>query len=70
MARLVRSAATLESTPPERPQTTRLFPTLFRISSVMEVTHSPRFQVGSQRQTLKRKLLRISRPPAVCTTSG
>ena len=64
------TAATVESTPPERPQSTRSVPTFRRISSTMSRIQSSSRQEGSQRHTWKRKRRRISVPCSVWATSG
>ena len=71
IARCTSTAATAESTPPERPQMARRFgPTSARILAISCSTKCPGVQSGSQRQMPNRKLWRISVPRAVCATSG
>ena len=70
-ARWTRTAATDESTPPERPQITRaLGPTISLMRATSLSTKCPGVQSGVQPQTSKRKLLRISPPRGVWATSG
>ena len=63
-------AATVESTPPLRPQTTRPSPTCWRMRDTDSSTNDFMVQSPVQPQTLKAKLRMISRPLSVWTTSG
>ncbi len=69
-ARWTISAATDESTPPDRPQIARPSPTCSRISATCSSMIDAGDQSPSQPQTSKRKLLRMSVPCGVWTTSG
>ena len=64
------SAATDESTPPERPQMTRPSPTCARIRSTCSSITDAAVQVRSQPQMSPRKRSRICVPYGVWTTSG
>ena len=70
IARWTRAAATAESTPPDRPQSTRSPPTRRRTAAIACSMIEVRVQVGRARQASKRNALRISSPRGVCTTSG
>ena len=70
-ARARRAAQTAESTPPERPQTTRSDgPTLRTICSSDRSMNAPIVQFRGFWQIRSRKLPRISEPYGVCETSG
>jgi hypothetical protein len=70
IARWTSSAATEESTPPERPQMTFLSPTCARMRSSCSSTMEPALHVRSHAQTSPRNVLRTSWPNGVWTTSG
>ena len=70
-ARWTRTAATDESTPPDRPQITRLAgPDHFLDAVDLGLDEVSRVQSGVQPQISNRKLLRISPPRGVWATSG
>ena len=69
-ARWTSIAATLESTPPDRPQMTRPSPTCARMRATCSSTIEAADQVRSQPQTSPRNVLRMSCPKGVWTTSG
>ena len=71
MARCMSIAATVESTPPERPQTTLPDgPTWRRMRSVASSMNEAIVQSPRQPHTSKAKRRRMSLPCSVCTTSG
>ena len=69
-ARCTRAAATAESTPPDRPQTTRLSPTWARIRAIWSVTMLTIVQVGRQPAPSSRKRSSTRWPCSLCSTSG
>ena len=70
MALWISIAATEESTPPLKPQTTRCLPIVFLKLAVVSLIKDLRFHLPEHLQTLNRKLPRISLPLVVCVTSG
>ncbi len=71
MARWISSAATVESTPPDKPQTTLpVSPTWVRMRAVASSMKEAIVQSPVQPQTSKANRRRISAPCSVCTTSG
>jgi hypothetical protein len=70
IARWTSRAATDESTPPLRPQITLPSPTWARIRAICSWTIDAADHVDSHPQTSPRKVLRMSCPNGVWTTSG
>ncbi len=70
IASWISTAATELSTPPERPQITRPFPTCSRILAIACWRNAAMVQSPLQPATLRAKLRRSSVPCGVCTTSG
>ena len=70
MALWRRTARTDESTPPERAQSTRSFPTCSRIRWMFSSMKEPMVQVGLQPQIRKRKFWMMAMPLTVWCTSG
>ena len=70
IARWTSSAATDESTPPERPQITRPSPTWVRIFSICSSMIEAGLQVRSQPQMSSRNVVSTCWPYGVWTTSG
>ena len=69
-ARCTSSAATDESTPPDRPQMTLPSPTCARMRAICSSTIDAADHVMSQPQTSRRKCVSTSWPYGVWTTSG
>ena len=70
MARWISAAATLESTPPERPSSTCRSPTCVRMRATASATWSCITQSGRAAQMPSTKRSSIALPCAVCVTSG
>jgi hypothetical protein len=66
---LVKTAATAESTPPERPQMTRPPPTCARIFSIASALNARMVQSPLQPAILRTKLRNSAAPCGVCMTS-
>ena len=69
MARWTSAAATAESTPPDRPQMARPWPTCARIAATCSSTMLSMVQDGRQPAS-SRKRARMRWPCSVCMTSG
>ena len=70
IARCTRTAATVESTPPLKPQMAHLFPTFSWIDAVVSSMNAAPLHFGSALQTLNKKFLITSVPRSVWFTSG
>ena len=70
MARWMIEAATVESTPPDSPQTTRPLPTCALMRAVASSMNEAMVQSPVQPQTSKAKFRSSSVPRSVCATSG
>ena len=70
IASWISTAATAESTPPERPQITRPLPTWARIFSIASSRKARMVQSPVRPATLRTKLRISLAPSGVCTTSG
>ena len=70
IARCTSSAATVESTPPLSPHTTRPPPTVARMRAVASSMNDAIVQSPVHPHTSYAKLRRIARPCSVCATSG
>ena len=64
------TAATEESTPPDRPQSTRLSPICSRMAATEVSTKESIRQSPAQPQISNRKFFSICAPFTVCSTSG
>ncbi len=70
IASWISTAATAESTPPERPQITLPLPTWARIFSIASSRKARMVQSPVRPETLRTKLRISLAPSGVCTTSG
>ena len=70
IASWISTAATEESTPPDRPQITRPLPTWARMLATVSARKAPMVQSPVQPQTRWVKFFSSAAPCGVCTTSG
>ena len=70
IARCTSAAVTVESTPPESAQITRLVPTRWRTRGTQASTKLSIVQSARAPATRSTKLRRISLPSMLCVTSG